>query len=94
MSKSKYFRIFGTDETWLDIGDLRFNIFNNGNRLRIGNPKITIDESDLYDLEKSIKKAVPFLELMFGKKIISISNNGFGRGGTCVDIVFSESGGV
>jgi len=91
MTKREYFRVFGQCNDWLDSGILRFNISDK--TLRIGNPKISDDEnslSDLYELEKAVKMAVPFFEVMFGAKCISFGNNGFGYGGTCVDIMFDR----
>lgn len=85
----KDFNIFGTNDDWLDIGSLRLNIFNSGTCLRIGSPKLTDCYSDLVELEKAVRAAKPLLEIMFGK-VISISDNGFGKGGTCVDIVFER----
>ena len=86
---SKYYKVWGEDDSWLDIGALRFHVYN-GNFLRIAYLKITDETESLIRLKQAIEESKTLLEIMFDSEIVSITDNGFFSGGASIDICFKE----
>lgn len=88
IKQKEYFKVFGKGD-WLNIGDVTMNIYNK-NVLRIGLSKVLDSDDEILDLKKEVIKSINLFELIFGSKVIDVSDNGIGRGGFSIDIFFDR----